>query len=154
MLSPGFEPTIPSSERRQTHALDRAATGIGFIHLHIYIYLLIYYVSTTLSVPHSTHCCVIRQLVRFFFFKFCVSVHHSIRLNKTPTWCNKMQIFIIADFLYMFRASCAHHQEYKILTKAATSTGSYGSRWILTSHLAKWGSTCYMMPETCRESLQ
>ena len=29
----GFEPTIPSSERPQTHALDRAATGIG-----IYIY--------------------------------------------------------------------------------------------------------------------
>jgi hypothetical protein len=25
--------------------------------------------------------------------------------------------FITADFLYMFRASCAHHQEYKILTQ-------------------------------------
>ena len=25
--------------------------------------------------------------------------------------------FIIADFLYMFRASSAHHQEYKILTR-------------------------------------
>jgi len=25
----GFEPTIPTSERPQTHALDRAATGIG-----------------------------------------------------------------------------------------------------------------------------
>jgi hypothetical protein len=25
----GFEPTIPVSERPQTHALDRAATGIG-----------------------------------------------------------------------------------------------------------------------------
>ena len=24
--------------------------------------------------------------------------------------------FITADFLYMFRASCAHHQEYKLLT--------------------------------------
>ena len=24
---------------------------------------------------------------------------------------------ITADFLYMFRASCAHHQEYKILTR-------------------------------------
>jgi len=24
--------------------------------------------------------------------------------------------FITAGFLYMFRASCAHHQEYKILT--------------------------------------
>ena len=25
--------------------------------------------------------------------------------------------FTTADFLYMFRASCAHHQEYKILTR-------------------------------------
>jgi len=25
----GFEPTIPGSERPKTHALDRAATGIG-----------------------------------------------------------------------------------------------------------------------------
>jgi hypothetical protein len=28
-LPAGFEPTIPTSERTQTHALDRAATGIG-----------------------------------------------------------------------------------------------------------------------------
>ena len=30
MFPAGFEPTIPVSERPQTHALDRAATGIGF----------------------------------------------------------------------------------------------------------------------------
>ena len=29
MLPAGFEPAIPASERPQTHALDRAATGIG-----------------------------------------------------------------------------------------------------------------------------
>jgi len=29
MLSAGFEPAIPASERLQTHAFDRAATGIG-----------------------------------------------------------------------------------------------------------------------------
>jgi len=28
-----------------------------------------------------------------------------------------MEIFITADFLYMFRASSAHHQQYKILTR-------------------------------------
>jgi hypothetical protein len=28
MPSAGFEPTVPVSERPQTHALDRAATGI------------------------------------------------------------------------------------------------------------------------------
>jgi hypothetical protein len=26
----GLQPAIPASERSQTHALDRAATGIGF----------------------------------------------------------------------------------------------------------------------------
>jgi len=29
MLLAGFDPAIPPSERPQTHALDRAATGIG-----------------------------------------------------------------------------------------------------------------------------
>jgi hypothetical protein len=29
----GFEPTIPVSERPKTHALDRAATWIGHLHL-------------------------------------------------------------------------------------------------------------------------
>jgi len=30
MLPAGFEPTIPASELSQTHALDGAATGIGY----------------------------------------------------------------------------------------------------------------------------
>ena len=29
MFKEGFEPAIPATERPQTHALDRAATGIG-----------------------------------------------------------------------------------------------------------------------------
>ena len=29
----GFEPTIPASERPQTHTLDRAATGTGYIEI-------------------------------------------------------------------------------------------------------------------------
>jgi hypothetical protein len=29
MPSAGFKPAIPASERLQTHAFDRAATGIG-----------------------------------------------------------------------------------------------------------------------------
>jgi hypothetical protein len=27
----GFEPAVPASERPQTHHLDRAATGIGYV---------------------------------------------------------------------------------------------------------------------------
>ena len=40
--------------------------------------------------------------------------------------------FITADFLYMFRPSCAHHQEYKILTRNDS----------FVPNMAKWGSTC------------
>jgi len=29
----GFDPTIPANERPQTHTLDRAATGIGYLSL-------------------------------------------------------------------------------------------------------------------------
>jgi hypothetical protein len=35
----GFEPTIPVSERPQTHVLDRAATGIGHVVAYIYEYV-------------------------------------------------------------------------------------------------------------------
>jgi len=35
----GFEPTIPASERPQTHALDRAATGIDKVLLISSIYV-------------------------------------------------------------------------------------------------------------------
>jgi hypothetical protein len=34
----GFEPTIPASERRQTHALNRATTGAGIPGVKIVIY--------------------------------------------------------------------------------------------------------------------
>jgi hypothetical protein len=38
MLPAGFEPTIPASERPQTHALDHAATGNGFNTFHVYLF--------------------------------------------------------------------------------------------------------------------
>jgi hypothetical protein len=35
-MSPaGFEPTVPATERPQTHALDRTATGIGDDTKHV-----------------------------------------------------------------------------------------------------------------------
>jgi hypothetical protein len=35
MTSVGFEPEIPASERPQTNALDRAATGIGYVKVYL-----------------------------------------------------------------------------------------------------------------------
>ena len=39
------------------------------------------------------------------------------RLNINTDVMQQDADFITADFLYMFRASGAHHQEYKILTR-------------------------------------
>ena len=37
MPSVGFEPTVSAGERPKTYALDRAATGIGFVRIGIYL---------------------------------------------------------------------------------------------------------------------
>jgi len=41
-----FEPAIPASEKPQTHALNRAATGIGYYYIYYYYY---YYYYVTLQ---------------------------------------------------------------------------------------------------------
>jgi len=41
----------------------------------------------------------------------------KLRLNKNTDVMQQNADFITADFLYMFRASWAHHQEYKIFTR-------------------------------------
>jgi hypothetical protein len=41
MLPAGFEPAVPSSERPQTNALDREATGIGNFFLIVNIKIII-----------------------------------------------------------------------------------------------------------------
>ena len=48
----GFEPTISAGERPQTHAFDRATTGIGihtYTHTHTYIYIIfsLYFICLT-----------------------------------------------------------------------------------------------------------
>ena len=46
MLPTGFEPTIPAGKRSQTHALDRAATGIGrhWMLVSVLLLLIFWYV--------------------------------------------------------------------------------------------------------------
>jgi len=55
-LDKGFEPAIPGSERPQTHALDRAATGIG-------------------SLPHSLQA-NFRALSLPYLFSFKCIIHY------------------------------------------------------------------------------
>jgi hypothetical protein len=48
-----FEPAIPASERPQTHALDRAATGIAVIIYYLTIQIIITAEDNTIS-PFKT----------------------------------------------------------------------------------------------------
>ena len=52
----------------------------------------------------------------------------------------KLTIFIIADFLYMFRASSAHHQQYKILKWQPPVQVVMVAGFV--PNMAEWGSTC------------
>jgi len=61
------------------------------------------------------------SLARNTLFSYMFKAHvflwpQCVRLNKNTDVMKQDADFITADFLYMFRASCAHHQEYKILT--------------------------------------
>jgi len=60
--------------------------------------------------------------------------------------------FITADFLYMFRASCAHRQEYKILTRQPPVQVVMVAGGSLLHHIRDFVPN--VCPETCRESLQ
>ena len=67
--------------------------------------------------------------------------------------------FITAEFLYMFRASCAHHQEYKILTRqplvlVVMVAGGSSLRHIRDETIFYSPDDGRMTPETCRESLR
>ena len=42
MAPAGFEPATPASERPRTHAIDRAATGIGSQLTYEHYYMLFY----------------------------------------------------------------------------------------------------------------
>ena len=58
-------------------------------------------------------------------------------LNKNTDVMQQDADFITADFLYMFRASCAHHQEYKILTLQPPVQVVMVAGWSSLRHMVK-----------------
>jgi hypothetical protein len=64
----GFKPTIPDSEKLQTHALDRAVTGIGRQHLHMYLY----HAQTS----HSSKSACVAVIVQFLRQYTYVNTHY------------------------------------------------------------------------------
>jgi hypothetical protein len=68
MTPAGFEPTVPASERPQTHALDHAATEIGET-------VLTRDENVFVDLKSSTHS---QQVSRLFIFTWSHSdTHHS-----------------------------------------------------------------------------
>ena len=70
----GFEPEVPANERPQTHALDRAATGIGI--LGFYEVEIIRGVSICVPdavlVGYLNRKWQTRKQISFFFFQICL----------------------------------------------------------------------------------
>jgi hypothetical protein len=68
--------------------------------------------------------------------------------------------FITADFLYMFRASCVHHQEYRILIRqplvqvVMVACGSSLRHIRVETIVFYTPDDGRMTPEACTESLQ
>jgi hypothetical protein len=73
----GYELPISTSERPQTHVLDRAATGIGYTHILLLLVLLLllnphrFKLSADLFYPHAFPC-----------FSFCLNVIIMILATK------------------------------------------------------------------------
>ena len=90
MLPPGFELSIPASERLQTHALDRTATGIGLM-LHLTVNYLLFPLHRQIR-PFSvvSASCNIHVTSSVFSFKsispsvslLLLLVYHAV--SKTP----------------------------------------------------------------------
>jgi hypothetical protein len=60
--SAGFEPANPASKRQQTHALDRAATGIG-LFLVLGIILCVFFLTSTRVILQLFLCLVEKRRV-------------------------------------------------------------------------------------------
>ena len=90
----GFEPAIPAGERRQTHALGRAATGMAQISkncVNIFTFLVNLMVAyqAELTLVFDRICC---ESMRHFAFKDCGRPSHIFqdlfrnRYSRLP-WC-------------------------------------------------------------------
>jgi len=71
MRAAGFEPTIPTNERPQTHAVERAVTGIGSLFTPFCLYFQSLFSSSILyhcisSVHHNSSALLLQQFAMYF----------------------------------------------------------------------------------------
>ena len=68
----GFEPAIPASEKPQTHALNRAATGIGSYYIYYYYFYVTLQKSCNIS---NTSSCTSHEPFLLHFCNEICNVH-------------------------------------------------------------------------------
>ena len=92
MLPARFEPTIPGSERPQTHTLDRAATGIG-----MFVALV-----THTNVALCTYICV--ELV--IYICLAVGVYTGVTVGicvcSSSYWCSSRYLIYISIEIHIY----------------------------------------------------
>jgi hypothetical protein len=74
----GFESAIRASERPQTHALDRAATGKVFLIIHIYLYSL---TLLDICTDHLIYC-ILPYFLNYLFSFYVRSSSFLARLTR------------------------------------------------------------------------
>ena len=95
MLPVGFEPTIPASEPPQTHALDRAATGIGT------------WSNKYKKRNHTflTSYCAVWHTILDFMFIHCKSKFVTAYANSSLRDCDSMFLRNFCNYLPVWTAS-------------------------------------------------
>jgi len=161
MPSTGFEPAIPGSERLQTHALDRSATGIG---------CLAYISNLNPSFSHITTACtnseteltnmrpsVVWMAAVIQFSKHTITglqnIMRQISYNK-PIRCTNFSNLFSKETLHVSDSSSAHHEFFTVQTAMV-----YAIQVMLTHTIAVctvknswwWAEE---LSETCRVSFQ
>jgi hypothetical protein len=72
----GFKPTIPASERPQTHALDRATTGIGYYYYYYYVFTtVIFTLPCRTTVISNTASSTSLEPVALYFYNEICNIH-------------------------------------------------------------------------------
>jgi len=95
----GFEPTIPGSERPQTHALDRAATGIG-VHLS-YLEEIAVLTGSLMSLEHTK--------LQIYFLHIPIKTTNTkpvTNTSGTTAAANAAVLNITTKYASELRASC------------------------------------------------
>jgi hypothetical protein len=103
MSQVGFKSTVPEGERPQTHAIDRAATGIDTFQSTTWKFTLhvLYMLTAFIMLPFISFCPIYSVLCTHFFFD---QIWLPCRDRNVPSAGSLVQIKTVC--------SCAEHDKH------------------------------------------